>query len=554
MMRDYFVLLAPETVLLLGAVVALLSGIARAASVRELTRWIGLGTVLAALAIFGLGRIPDVAEMLPGVRVSLLAWYVRLIALSVGALVMLINLHVPPRPDRAEYYAMILCSLAGVMLTAAADDFVTLFLAIELVSVPTYALVAAGSADVRAQEAGLKYFFLGALAAAVLAYGFSFLYGAGGTMQLSALSGSLVVEGYGLVGLMLVIGGLAYKIAAVPYHVYAPDVYQGAASPITGLLGFFPKAAGFVALIRILALTTPFESGAEWPSLWVPPAKLFWLLWMMAAAAMTVGNCLALMQTNVKRILAYSSIAHTGYMLIGVLVGPAATGGAIRDGWAAVMLYIFAYGVMNLGAFGVLAYLRMHERPVEELNDLSGIARLHPTAALAMAFCVFSLMGMPPTIGFFGKVCLFSGALSIPDGHPHQLAMTVLAVVGVVNSAIAAAYYLRIIGTCYLRDPKEITTGVADRPLRLGLALCSAFVLLVGMWPRDVFRLAGQATSDLKPHVRAQWAGEPDSEAAERSADATSQSGPPSASPPAPADESPAVAASVNAGPPSHTP
>jgi NADH-quinone oxidoreductase subunit N len=505
MRNNYFILLAPEIALVIGASLALLVGLSGRAKGQKAASWISVVTLVGALVIFSLWGWPVAPQdhQPLGFRLTSLTWYVRLVALLVGLLTMLINLHVPEAWERGEYFSMILFSLAGITLTAGADDFVTLFLSLELVSVPTYALVAAGSTDIRAQEAGLKYFFLGALAAAIFVYGFSFLYGAAGTTQLSAMTGALSARnGYALIGLLLAIGGLAYKIAAVPLHVYAPDVYQGAASPITGLLGFFPKIAGFVAIIKLLSLIAPTVLAGASLTSWTPPAAIFWLIWVLAALTMTVGNCVALLQTNVKRILAYSSIAHSGYMLVAVLVGPTALGSPMRDGWSAMLFYIVAYGVMNLGTFGVLALLRIESKPAEDLDDLAGLARTHPAAALVMAVCCFSLMGMPPTIGFIGKVYIFTGALALGEADPHRLAMIVLVVIGLLNSAIAAVYYVRIIGACYLREPREYALLVADRPLQVGLAACAIVVLIFGVWPRELFRLAGYASSDLRPAVR----------------------------------------------------
>ncbi len=500
-MNNYFSLLAPEILLVVGALLTLLAGLARSPNVRSATPWIGVLATAGALMVCWAAGVPAGGPTpgLPGIAVGTLSFYVRLVAPAVGLLVLLLNVHLPEYGEQGEHLGMVLFALAGVMLTAAADDFLTLFLALELASVPTYALVAAGSSDIRAQEAGLKYFFLGAMAAAVLAYGLSFLYGACGTMRLSASTGSLGVENpYAMVGLILALGGLAYKIAAVPLHVYAPDVYQGAAPPVTGLLGFFPKLAGFVAIIRLLGLLTPVPPDTAGDVSWSCPNAVFWVLWGLAAATMTVGNCVALVQTNVKRILACSSIAHSGYMLIGILVGPVLGDTPMRDGWSAVLFYVVAYGLANLGAFAVLAYLRVESRPVEELDDLSGLARAQPGAALALAICLFSLMGMPPTVGFFAKLYVIIGALSLAPGDPHRSAMIVLAVVGVLNSAVAAAYYLRIIGTCYLRSPRETTAVLPYRTLAFVVAMCATSSVALGLWPRDLFWLAGHATSDVR--------------------------------------------------------
>jgi len=497
-MTDYMLLLAPELLLIVGAVLTMIAGLAGRAGWRVCAPWLAFAATAAALVTQWSAPAPAAAD-LPGIRITSLTAYVRLITLSIGLLVLLVNMHLPESHERGEFFGLVLFSAAGVTLTATADDLIGLFLALELVSVPTYVLVAAGSREARAQEAGMKYFFLGALAAAVLVYGLSFIYGAAGTTRLSAMAGRLeMTDPYALVGLLLAVAGASYKLAAVPFHVYAADVYEGAASPVAGVLGFFPKLAGFVALIRLMGLVTPMYAGPD-ETAWIPPDVLFWVLWALAAATMTVGNCLALLQTNVKRVLAYSSIAHSGYMLVAVLVGPALTGGLMRNGWSAMLFYVAAYGVMNLGAFGLLALIRAQDRPAEDIRDLAGLARQHPVVALAIAICLFSLMGMPPTVGFLGKVFIFVGALSLGDDDPHRHAMIVLAVVGVLNAAVGAAYYLRIIGAVYLREPREVPQLTADRPLQVGVALCCGLLLLAGIWPRHLASLANDAAGDLRP-------------------------------------------------------
>ena len=317
----------PEFVLLVGACAVLLSGsgVMRsdgAAGTAGVSGALALLTVAGALiASVWLGS-PDTNSHPPGLLLTPLLYYVRLGGLSVGFLILLCNLHLPVAQERGEFFAMILLSMLGLLLTAAANDLLVLFLAIELVSVPTYVLVSLSRLDKRASEAGVKYFFLGALAAAIMLYGFSFLYGAlGGHTQMIATAGAEALSTvaaatssaatYVVIGLLLSLAGLFFKLAVVPFHAYAPDVYEGAASPVTGLLGFLPKFAGLVAVAKLLSI---FH--------WDVAPQIMWLLWIASALTMTVGNALALMQTNVKRILAYSSISHSGYMLIGVLVGP----------------------------------------------------------------------------------------------------------------------------------------------------------------------------------------------------------------------------------------
>lgn len=488
---DIIRMIAPELVLIAGGAAVLLVGLLQSERTRFLSGWISLGAILSALLI-SWNTVPT-DQIALGMRVGDLAWYVRLIACAVGAAVLLVHWQLPRADERGDMFAMILFSLAGVLTTAIADDLVLLFMALELVSVPTYVLVSIGRSDVRAQEAGVKYFFLGAMSSALMVYGFSFLYGASGTTVMSAMV--LRPEGaYATIGFVLAFAGLAYKIAAVPFHAYAADVYQGAASPVTGLLGFFPKLAGFVAIMKLLWIIQPADAVYAG---WNMPWAAFVFLWIVAAVTMTVGNVLGLMQTNVKRMLAYSSIGHSGYMLIGVLVGPVTGGAALRDGLSATLFYIVIYGLMNLGAFAVLSLVYSNGRPAEELDDISGLARRQPMAALAMAICVFSLMGMPPTAGFLGKVFIFSSALSAGSGHPYGTALIVLAIIGLLNSAVAAAYYLRIIGACYVREPQGL---IAIQPNsfggQVGLLLCVVGVIVFGLWPRGLIAMARQPFHD----------------------------------------------------------
>ena len=487
--------LAPELILIAVACAVLMIGMF---DVPGRTTWVpalALGGLAVALAVAVMSPPVGAAERFH-IRVDELARTVRIITLAVGMLIVLVNAHLPGRDELGEFYAMMLFSLAGVMLVGVADDLLVLLFALELVSVPTYVLVAGSSADARAQEAGVKYFFLGALSVALTVYGLSFLYGATGTTVMTGGPGSVATERYlaafaradgrAVIGLVLALAGITFKMAAVPFHLYAADVYQGAASPITGLLGFVPKLAGLIGLIKLLSLT-----GWSWDG----TPMLFWVMWVLAAATMTVGNVLALLQTNAKRILAYSSVAHSGYLLVAVLAGPAvagAGGGVLQSGLAAALFYITVYGVTNLGAFAVLAYLAHRGKPIETVDELAGLSRAHPGAALVLAICLFSLMGMPPTAGFFGKVGVFSAAISADDP-----ALVALAIIGVLNAAIGAAYYLRLIAACYLRSPTVALERQSCPALRSAMGACAVAVLLLGLWPRYLMDLSQRAASGL---------------------------------------------------------
>ena len=496
----YIQALAPELILTLAAILVLLVGMFG----RGRGPWLvfcvaAIGLLAASAAML---NAPDAASVhLAGVKLGPMATYTRLITLAFGLLLLLISWHLPGGTDRGEFFALVLFSTTGAMLTGLANDLIVLLIALELVSVPTYVLVASGRTDPRAQEAGLKYFFLGAMASALVAYGFSFLYGLAGTTVIFATSpgqvslSSAVAAHRGeflpVAGLSLAIFGLAFKVAAVPMHFYAADVYEGAAAPVTGMLGFLPKLAGFVALARLLGTMGGYL-----------PDVIFWLVWGLAAATMIVGNVLALLQGNVKRILAYSSIAHSGYMLVALLVGPVHPLDApIRDGVGAMMFYIGIYGAMNLGAFAVVGLLRTRGGTAEgeRLDDLAGLARTRPAAALGLAVCVFSLMGMPPTAGFMGKVYVFGAALSLDKTSPDKLSMIVLAILGVLTSAVGAAYYLRIIAACYLREPTGEIRTVPCGLLKLGVALTAVLVLVAGLVPGRLMAGARRAAGDVAP-------------------------------------------------------
>ncbi len=502
-------LLMPEITLVLGATLILLTGLSKELSRRAALfslATIGVALWFAFRASAGEIDTSGVTALHDGP----LVWFARTITLAVGALIVMVNRHVPDEGERAEFFALLMFSLAGVSLVPMANSLVMLFLALELVSVPTYILIGLSRRDIHAQESAGKYFFLGAFAAAITLYGFSFLYGFAGTMTLFGPD-SIAVKFHdlggmrdklALFGLLLSIAGLGLKVAAVPFHFYVADVYQGAASPVTGLLGFVPKFAGFLALINILTLTG-----------WTFGNAIFWLLWILAALTMTVGNTLALMQHNVKRMLAYSSVAHSGYMLVALAAGPKLFSGGrepLRDGIAALLFYMAAYGVMNLGCFAAFSFFRKPgdddpDDSIETLDELAGSAREHPWATLGLALCVLGLMGFPLTGGFIGKFYIISSALSADGAAPafanvsaHSGAMLALVIILALNAAVAAAYYLRILAACYLRKPTAGVTPSRCHALQLSLAICAILAVAIFIRPGVLYsysRGAAQAVA-----------------------------------------------------------
>jgi len=389
------------------------------------------------------------------------------------------------------------------MLVTAASDLVWLFLALELTSLPTYVMVVLsgrrGPGFDKSQEAGVKYFFLGALAAAIFLYGFALLYGATGTVRFAEMAQVFASQGMGplaLTGMVLAILGISFKIAAVPMHFYTADVYQGASSSMAAFLAFVPKAAGMIALLTLVATLgwawhANGDGQAASSAQGTLPPIIDSMLWVMAIATMTVGNVLAVLQKNVKRMLAYSSIAHSGYMLTGVIVGPG-QGGFVSNGIAAVLFYLLCYGVMNTGAFAVLACLERKSSQetveVEEIADLRGLCRAHPVLGWSMALCMLSLLGFPPILGFFGKVPLLTAAL----GSGRMVLVLALA----INSAIAAFYYLRVVATVALEKPPAAEDACSDVQIparKLGAMLSALGVVVLAFAGNGLMKASNTA-------------------------------------------------------------
>lgn len=471
--------LGPEVALFIATVIVMVLGLSPRTGMRR---------ACAGVSIIALGIAGALALFMPTPPNSLLPGltpFAKMLIAAVGILLVLLLTGTVDREyesalarggrfdglrsTRGEFYSFVLFSLTGLMLCASADDLIWLFLALELVSLPTYVMVSISTAGTRSQEAGIKYFFLGALGAAFFLYGFAMLYGATGTTLLfgdaanpgiAQILAAHVAEhgslgGIATVGLVMSIVGVSFKIAAVPMHFYAADVYEGAASSVSAFLAFVPKAAGFISLMLLLSVV----GWSFGPGQHALPESIRVLLWVMAAMTMTIGNVLALLQSNVKRVLAYSSIAHSGYMLVGLIAGPGAPGAPLsQNGLAAVLFYLLCYGFMNLGAFAVIACLeRKPGEEIETFDDLRGLCRSFPILGWTMVLCSLSLLGLPPLLGFFGKFYLFTSAISAGE-------IPLVIVMG-LNSAIAAFYYLRLAGAPML-EAAPLDTGINGSPSR----------------------------------------------------------------------------------------
>ena len=373
-----------------------------------------------------------------------------------------------------EYCFLILCATLGMMFMASGVDLITLFIGLETMAIAFYILAGFLKPSERSNEAAVKYFLLGAFSLGLLLYGMSLLYGATGTTSLNGIAAALANGERSLVlilALILIGAGMGFKIAAVPFHMWAPDVYEGAPTPVTAFLSVGSKAASFAMLLRIFFVGLPFLV-SDWQT----------LFWVLAAITMTVGNIAAITQTNTKRMLAYSSIAHAGYVLVGVVAGT-------ERGITATLVYLWVYLFMQLGAFAILAMLRRQDVVGDELKDLSGLYFRKPFAAIAMLIFMLSLGGIPPTAGFMGKVWVFGAA--IDQGFIW------LAVIGVVNSAISLYYYYRIIVFMWLKEETlgsdiEMSPGIATV---LGIAVVGS--IFFGIFPDMLFDYAQTASEVL---------------------------------------------------------
>jgi NADH-quinone oxidoreductase subunit N len=475
----------------------------------------------AVQALFDGRHEVDAQQFSSAILWTRIALLTRLIALVGGIVLVLFSWNEVSDRLAADYHACLLLLVAGLSLTGLANDLVTLFLALELISIPTYVILYLQRTDRPAQEAAAKYFLLSIFSSALLLFGFSYLYGLSGTTNIPALLNALMPSGgaamqkptqlLGLVAVVMVVAGLGFKITAVPFHFYAPDVYQGASTSAAGILAFVPKAAGFVALLRVLgficwpALPADFAP-APLPGLALGlrvPTVLFWIL---ATITMCVGNVLALLQDNVKRLLAYSSVAHAGYMLIGLAAAPGlslTTDKEVTTGAEAVLFYLVAYGAMTLGAFAVIAYLSTPERPVETVDDLAGLSSSHPGVALLMALFMFSLIGIPLTAGFAGKLMLFMSALAAGAVEPsadakrfedYAIMLRWLVLIGAINAAVAGWYYLRIVTAMYLRTPLKAIEKARAWPGLAALWICAAVTLVLGIYPWPMVKAARKAS------------------------------------------------------------
>ena len=485
--QDLVLALLPELVLTGWAMVLLLFVAWRHRTVSDLrvTGWLTLAALLStAVAVWWLWwHATDTAAPARMIAVDDFRWVTDWLFLGAAALTVLISFSYLEREQMLapEYYLLLVFATLGMMLMAAGEDLMVTFLGLELMSVAVYVLAGFDRRSPRSAEAALKYFLLGAFASGFLLYGIALVYGATGTTNLGQIGAqvsrmdrpSVML----LAGLALLLIGFAFKVAAVPFHMWAPDVYDGAPTPVTAFMATGVKAAAFAALFRVLI--EGFAHAGAWPE----------IVWWLAVITMVGGNLVALAQRSLKRMLAYSSVAHAGYLLVAVASGSAA-------GTAALIVYLVAYTLMSLGAFALLAAKGRRGESDVLIDDLAGLAGRRPWLAFALAVCMLSLLGFPGTAGFVGKWYILAAATSAGENA--------LAAILVLASVVSAGYYLPVIMAMYMKPEPSETAHTDVRLGRLGDAAVTAAVvglLLFGVWPNRLLDVAKTAAESVRPAV-----------------------------------------------------
>lgn len=448
---------------------------------KRITGYLALaGLVVAAVAgipTWGLVRT-SFADM---ITIDTYALTLNYLYLAVAAITILLSINYLPRHgiEKGEYYILILLAVGGMMLLSQGVDLIVIFLGLELLSITLYVLTGFAYPRLSSEEAAMKYLLIGAFAAGFLVFGIALVYGATGTSNLARINtalapGNLLAEDNLLMlgGAALLTVGLSYKIAMAPFHMWTPDVYEGSPTPVAAFMSVGTKAAGFAALTRVLV-----EGFQPISSIWVPAIAV------LAGVTMLVGNITAVAQTNVKRMLAYSSIGHAGYILMGTLAAGFAA--SINRGIESMLFYLVAYAFTNLATFAVLMTLEQRGEEAWNLNDFAGLYQRNPWLATAMLICLSSLAGVPPTAGFVAKFFVFSAA--------WQAGLYTLALVAVVTSAVAAFYYLRIVVLMFMNAPTREVEPVVDRSLGVGLGIATALTLLLGILPAPIINVVQQA-------------------------------------------------------------
>lgn len=489
---DLFMIL-PELFVVAAACLVLVLDPITPASKKELLAWLSLGTLALCIGLTG-GQIGSSNQRMSAfsdlVVVDGYARFWKLLLYGVSGLTILMSLPYlkVERLHLGEYYGFILLALSGMMVMVSGADLLTIYLGTELMSISLYVMAGLKRSSPRSLEASAKYFVLGAFSSGLLLYGISLLYGLAGSTKLAAIAGAIGTRGFDdplvLFATILLTVGFGFKLAVVPFHMWTPDVYQGAPTSVTAFMAVASKAASFAAFLRVFVEGLGGIKG-NWSAMFL----------VLCLATLVLGNVVAIVQTNIKRMLAYSSIAHAGYALIGLVAAGRSTGeSGGTAGIASVMLYLALYAFMTLGAFAVIAMFRKGGLEGEEIEDFTGLAKRQPLAALLMLIFMVSLAGIPPTAGFIGKFYVFMAAV--------ESGLTWLAAIALLFAAVSAYYYMRVVMVMYMREPEtaqaEPPQLVASPALSIVLACAVAGVIFFGLYPGPLVGLTIQSVLPLK--------------------------------------------------------
>jgi NADH-quinone oxidoreductase subunit N len=463
----------PEIVLALGAMALLMVGAFRGEHTAVAVSWLAIALLVAAGAIVLWLPAGTLTTFGGSFILDPFARFLKLLALtgSAGAILMSFDYLAREKQEKFEYPILILLATTGMLMLISAADLIALYLGLELMSLALYVVAAINRDSARSSEAGLKYFILGALSSGMLLYGASLVYGFTGTVSFAGIAKAANPGSIGLImGLVFLFAGFCFKVSAVPFHMWTPDVYEGAPTPITAFFAAAPKVAGIAMFVRTTIVAFP-GIVPQWQQIVV----------FVAIASMALGAFAAIGQRNIKRLMAYSSIGHMGFALIGLAAGTS-------DGVEGVLIYMAIYLAMTLGTFAVILAMRRDGQMVEGIGDLAGLARTNPTMAFFLAMLLFSLAGIPPLAGFFAKFYVFLAAI--------KAGLFVLAVIGVVTSVVGAYYYLTIVKIMYFDEPAK-AFGPMAYELKIVLAVSGLFNLLFFVYPGPLVAAATAAAKSL---------------------------------------------------------
>ena len=463
----------PEIILAVGAMALLMLGVYRTPRTETLID--ALSIILLVVAGVAVVLLPEGKLVAFGGSfiVDTFARFLKVLAIAGSAAAILMSIDYDRREgqQRFEYSVLIVLSTLGMLMLISAADLIALYLGLELMSLPLYVVAASHRNSLRSSEAGLKYFVLGALSSGMLLYGASLVYGFTGTVNFSGIAHSAAEAGSGLIfGLVFLFAGFCFKVSAVPFHMWTPDVYEGAPTPVTAFFSAAPKVAGIAMFVRVAVMAFPGIT-TQWQE----------IVAFVSVASMLLGAFAAIGQRNIKRLMAYSSIGHMGFALIGLAAGTS-------EGVQGVLVYMAIYVTMTLGTFAVILSMRRAGGMVESIDQLAGLARTHPAMAFAMAMLLFSMAGIPPLAGFFAKFYVFLAAI--------KAGLYVLAVIGVLASVVGAYYYLAIIKAMYFDEPAEGFVGM-PAALKVVLGVCALFNIVFFIYPAPLVGVASAAARSL---------------------------------------------------------